>query len=134
MAETPGEGRRQDGLQDGLQDGQPEREPDYRYTLANERTFLAWMRTCLALLAVAVAVVQFASDVGSRPFREACAVVLALLATGVAGGALWRWGATQRAMRAERHLHRGWLPLLLALGLALVAAGVVVALVLELLG
>ncbi|MGH3672809.1 MAG: DUF202 domain-containing protein, partial [Pseudonocardiaceae bacterium] len=33
-------------------------EPDYRFTLANERTFLAWLRTALALLAAAVAVVQ----------------------------------------------------------------------------
>ena len=26
-------------------------EPDYRFTLANERTFLAWVRTALGLLA-----------------------------------------------------------------------------------
>lgn len=31
-------------------------EPDVRFTLANERTFLAWIRTSLAFLAVAVAV------------------------------------------------------------------------------
>ena len=35
-----------------------EREPDYRFTLANERTFLAWLRTSLSLLAAGVAVVQ----------------------------------------------------------------------------
>jgi putative membrane protein len=35
----------------------PEFEPDYRFTLANERTFLAWERTALGLLAAAVAVV-----------------------------------------------------------------------------
>lgn len=29
-------------------------EPDPRFTLANERTFLAWTRTALALLASAV--------------------------------------------------------------------------------
>lgn len=33
-------------------------EPDYRFTLANERTFLAWQRTALGLLAAAVALVQ----------------------------------------------------------------------------
>lgn len=27
-------------------------EPDYRLTLANERTFLAWIRTALAILVV----------------------------------------------------------------------------------
>ena len=39
-------------------DADPEFEPDYRFTLANERTFLAWQRTALGLLAAAVAVVQ----------------------------------------------------------------------------
>jgi len=107
-------------------------EPDYRYTLANERTFLAWMRTCLALLAAAVAVVQFASDVGSESFRVTCAVVLAALAAGSAAGALWRWGSAQRAMQAGHHLRRGALPLVLAFGLALVAAAVVVALAAQL--
>src|ERR1043165_2701247 len=38
-----------------FQEGQ---DPDYRFTLANERTFLAWIRTSLALLAAAVALVQ----------------------------------------------------------------------------
>ncbi len=40
-------------------DTAPDLEPDYRFTLANERTFLAWQRTALGLLAAAVAVVQF---------------------------------------------------------------------------
>lgn len=36
-------------------------EPDYRFSLANERTFLAWMRTALALVAAAVLFHQFAA-------------------------------------------------------------------------
>ena len=40
----------------------PEFEPDYRFTLANERTFLAWERTALGLLAAAVAVVQLVPE------------------------------------------------------------------------
>lgn len=35
--------------------------PDYRFSLANERTFLAWARTGLALVAGGIAVEQFAS-------------------------------------------------------------------------
>ncbi|WP_143342795.1 YidH family protein, partial [Crossiella equi] len=31
-------------------------EPDPRFTLANERTFLAWIRTSLGLMAAGVAV------------------------------------------------------------------------------
>ena len=96
-------------------------EPDYRFTLANERTFLAWMRTCLALLAAAVAVVQFAPDVGSRAFRETCGVVLAVLAAGSAAGGLWRWISMQKAITEGRHLRRGTLPVVLAVVLAVIA-------------
>jgi putative membrane protein len=38
-----------------------EGSPDYRFTLANERTFLAWIRTALAILASGVLLDQFAS-------------------------------------------------------------------------
>ncbi|WP_229660868.1 DUF202 domain-containing protein [Marmoricola endophyticus] len=101
-------------------------EPDYRFTLANERTFLAWMRTCLALLAAAVAVVQLAPDLGSRPFREVCAVVLALLAAASAVAGVRRWVQAERDIRAGAPLRQGRSPYVLAAGLALVAAAVVV--------
>ena len=74
-------------------------EPDYRFTLANERTFLAWVRTALGLLAGGVAVRQLVD-----PFDVAKATTaLALLAVGcsvvlVVGGYL-RWVAVQRAIR-----------------------------------
>ena len=41
-------------------------EPDYRFTLANERTFLAWVRTALGLLAGGVAVRQLVDPVRDR--------------------------------------------------------------------
>ena len=74
-------------------------EPDYRFTLANERTFLAWVRTALGLLAGGVAVRQLVD-----PFDiENATTALALLAVGcsvvlVVGGYL-RWVAVQRAIR-----------------------------------
>jgi hypothetical protein len=43
-----------------------EQEPDYRFTLANERTFLAWIRTALALIAGGVAVAQLVRRSESR--------------------------------------------------------------------
>lgn len=106
-------------------------EPDYRYTLANERTFLAWMRTCLALLAAAVAV-QFAPDLGSQSFRNLSGVAFAVLAAAAAAGGLWRWRATQEAMRRGSALRRGSLPVTLAVVLTGLALGVVVTLVVEL--
>ncbi len=108
---------------------QQDREPDYRYTLANERTFLAWVRTALALLAAAVAIVQFAPDLGPRWFREACGVGFALLAAAASAGGLWRWRATQRAMRQGQQLRPGVLPAAVTIGLASAATGVVVVLV-----
>ena len=110
----------------------PGSEPDYRFTLANERTFLAWMRTCLGLLAAAVAVVQFAPDLGSQGFRESCGIALGILATASAAGGLWRWLVVQAAMRHERPLRRGGLPVALSVGLAVVSVAVVVTLVVAL--
>jgi len=54
----------------------PDDQPDYRFTLANERTFLAWIRTALALLAAGVAVVQL-TGLGSPVLRLAAGLVLA---------------------------------------------------------
>jgi uncharacterized membrane protein YidH (DUF202 family) len=42
-----------------------EQEPDYRFTLANERTFLAWIRTALALIAGGIAVAQLVPAFGT---------------------------------------------------------------------
>ncbi|EFL27732.1 putative integral membrane protein [Streptomyces himastatinicus ATCC 53653] len=52
-------------------------EPDYRFSLANERTFLAWIRTGLVLLAGAVAVAQFV-----QPLAHSEAGLLTALAWG----------------------------------------------------
>ncbi|MGP4054887.1 DUF202 domain-containing protein [Mycobacterium sp. 4D054] len=57
-------------------------EPDYRFTLANERTFLAWQRTALGLLAAAVAVVQFLPELASPGLRHALGAAAAVV-TGV---------------------------------------------------
>src|ERR1700736_255021 len=59
------------------------RELDYRFTLANERTFLAWIRTALALLAGGVAVVQLVPALSIPGFRHGLGTVLT-----VAGGVL----------------------------------------------
>lgn len=74
---------------------------DYRVTLANERTFLAWTRTALGCAAASVAVTQLVDD-GDRELRVALAV---LFAAGSAGAAVWgarRWRAVEDALGAGR--------------------------------
>lgn len=100
-------------------------EPDVSFSLANERTFLAWIRTGLALLAAGVAIDQFAPDLGSRTFRDMTGIVLALLAGGTSVGGLWRWWSTQEAIVRGGRLRRGSLPAILALGLTAVTIAVI---------
>ena len=93
----------------------PEVPVDYRFLLANERTFLAWMRTALGLIAGGVALDQFV-----RVDNDEGAVVAVALMTIVAGAIIAiigtvRWARTDRAMRAGVPLGRS--PMLVVVGL-----------------
>ena len=74
------------------------REPDPRFSLANERTFLAWIRTSLAFSAAGVALEALSLPVHPG-FRRAAAAVLVLLGVLSAVQAWWRWGQIERAVR-----------------------------------
>lgn len=76
--------------------------PDPRASLANERTFLSWIRTGLALQAGGVAIEAF--GVLEGPGREVVAVLLLVLGMLVSGGAFVRWIGIERAMRNHRPL------------------------------
>jgi putative membrane protein len=103
-------------------------DPDYRFTLANERTFLAWLRTGLALLAGAVALASLVHDFGPRAFRIAITVLLLALALAVTIGAYVRWDRTERALREKRPLPNDPLPRIVVsgVGIVVVAAAVLV--------
>jgi inner membrane protein YidH len=102
----------------------PAKEPDYRFTLANERTFLAWIRTSLALLAAAVALGHLVTDFGPDWLRKVTSVALAALATVTAGSSVLRWQRVQLAVDRAKPLPRSLMPWVLA-GL-LLAIGVIV--------
>ena len=76
------------------------REPDYRFSLANERTLLAWVRTALALDVAGLGVVRFAPALGFPGGRELVGGVLVLLGAVTAWSGYRRFLATDRAMRA----------------------------------
>jgi putative membrane protein len=79
-------------------------EPDPRFTLANERTFLAWMRTALAFLAGGIALAALPLSDMPPEVRRAVAVVLLCAGVLIAVGAAVRWARVERAMRHARPL------------------------------
>ncbi|KAF0845228.1 putative membrane protein [Nocardia caishijiensis] len=101
----------------------PAREPDYRFTLANERTFLAWQRTSLGLLAASVALMHFQPF--APVFSRAVATTLGVLAITTAAGGLTRWRSNDRAIRADRPLPRPRLATVTAVAMSGVAASIV---------
>lgn len=102
------------------------RDPDYRFTLANERTFLAWIRTSLALAAGGLGAASLLDDFTGG---ELLGIGLLVLSFVTAALSYRRWALTETAMRLERTLPPSRLPLALAIGIAIVvvAAAVLVA-------
>lgn len=97
--------------------------PDYRFSLANERTFLAWIRTALALIAGATAVHQFAHNLGTLQLRSALTLVLFAAGAVLAGAAYRRWMRVEHAMRLDRDLPLNpALPFIAAFAVLLAAA------------
>ncbi|NJP35630.1 DUF202 domain-containing protein [Micromonospora sp. HSS6-12] len=94
--------------------------PDYRFSLANERTFLAWVRTSLALLAGGVAVVQIVPDFAFAGARHLLGIILILLAIVIAGTSYARWERRERAIRLGESLPPSLLPRVVGVGLAVV--------------
>jgi putative membrane protein len=78
-------------------------EPDPRFSLANERTYLAWVRTSLALFAAGVALVALQIPVAPG-FRTASAAVFVLLGLVATAQAWLGWMRTERALREGRSL------------------------------
>ncbi len=103
-------------------------EPDPRFSLANERTFLAWVRTALAMLAGGVAL--HALEVPSTDWLRTV-VVVALIAAGglMCVLALVRWARVERAMRRREPLPSFGLGVVTAVALFIVAALLVAVLI-----
>ena len=101
-------------------------EPDPRFSLANERTFLAWVRTSLALLAVAAAVDALPLQIDDRA-QAALAAVLALTGLAAAYHAWRGWTRVERAMREDAPLPGNAAGIVVVLGVCLAGVVLVVA-------
>jgi Predicted membrane protein len=99
-------------------------EPDPRFTLANERTFLAWIRTALALLASGIAVEAFALEMFSPGAKQALVVGLLSLSLIVSLSAFYRWLSVERALRQQAALPMSLFTPVLSLSCAALIVGV----------
>lgn len=93
-------------------------DPDYRFTLANERTFLAWIRTALALTAGGLGAITI---LGEYRGSTLIGVLLLAIAFVTAASSYQRWERTERAMRLGQPLPATKWPLMMAIGTAAVA-------------
>jgi putative membrane protein len=95
-------------------------EPDARFTFANERTFLAWNRTALALIAAGLAAAQFLKF-NPQGLRLLIAVPLIVLGAALALASYSHWEDSERAMRLGRPLRYSWMPRALSGGIVVIA-------------
>jgi putative membrane protein len=105
-------------------------EPDPRFTLANERTFLAWIRTALALLACGIALEAIAPPMQPQ-LRLAASVLLIVLGLLTPVQAWFAWSRDERAMRNGRPLSAPSLMVPLAVGTAITGVLLLAALLLR---
>ena len=100
---------------------EPPPHPDYRFSLANERTFLAWIRTALAMVAAGVAVVQLVPEFSFLSGgRRVLGVLLIVLAIIVSAASYARWSRNEQAVRLNQPLPPSRLPWLIAAGLVVI--------------
>ncbi|MFK8024305.1 MAG: YidH family protein [Ilumatobacter sp.] len=103
-------------------------DPDYRFTLANERTFLAWIRTALACAAGGLAAAALLDEL---PGEEALGFGLLVLSFVTAAVAYRRWALNERAMRLDEPLPPSRLPFVVAVCVGIIAVASSVLLVLN---
>ncbi len=99
---------------------------DPRLHYANERTFLAWIRTALALVTAGLVITQLLPGFKLAGGRRIVGIPLIVLGTFLAVAAFWQWDANEKAMRSRRPLPNSRLPIIVAAGVAVIAAVAVV--------
>ncbi len=122
-APPTGERTLDDGPQpSGGATSEPGAEPDPRFTFANERTYLAWSRTALALIVAGLAVAQFVK-VGVNGLQLIVAIPLIAVGAYLSLRSYRRWQENERALRVAARLPTSALPRVLLYGIGVCALG-----------
>ena len=79
-------------------------EPDPRFSMANERTALAWMRTALALVAGGIALISVSSLAEMPSWAPLVGSASCLGGAALAVRALRSWAKVERALRLRQPL------------------------------
>jgi len=93
-------------------------DPDVRFSYANERTFLAYNRTALALVTAGLAVTQLLPPFDVPGGRRMIGLPLIAMGTLIAVASLYQWRRNEQAMRLGRPLPKSILPVLVTIVVA----------------
>jgi putative membrane protein len=96
-------------------------EPDVRFSYANERTFLAWIRTSLGLVTAGLAITQLLPPFDFPGGRRLIGLPLIALGVVIALFSFQNWQVNEHAMRAGRELPKSMLPRVTAIVVSIVA-------------
>lgn len=96
----------------------PDTGPDYRFTLANERTYLAYVRTALAMLVAGAALLHVDDLLGSTGQTRGLAIMLMAFGVAITAAGYLRWRSNDARIRAGRSLALSWIPLLVTVAVA----------------
>jgi putative membrane protein len=96
-------------------------EPDVRFSYANERTFLAWIRTALGLITAGLAITQLLPPFTFAGGRRVIGLPLIALGVIIAIMSVFNWRANEHAMRSGRPVPRSPLPVIAAAVVSVVA-------------
>lgn len=96
-------------------------EPDVRFSFANERTFLAWIRTALGLVTAGLAITQLFPKFDFPGGRRLIGLPLIALGVVIAIYSFSMWQNNERAMRRQRPLPKSALPRIVAVVVSVVA-------------
>jgi putative membrane protein len=108
--------------------------PDYRFSLANERTFLAWIRTGMALIGGGLAVFQLIPPLAVPHLVETLSILMVVAGAGCSIRAVDHWIRCEIAMRTCRPLPVSRFPAMLAIGVCLVAVALIGEMLFDVLG